>query len=210
MTRREERAAVRTYRSASGRSRAIWSFLFATLLTTTAFAESGRGQDVIVPARDAGAEEPRPWSIGARAFGQFFGEAILGGGVDVGCSVIPNVAVGVQYTGFVADQGADPHYCVRCVFSGASALAYGEARYLPDLWLTPYSRFGAGLTYLKGQDGDSKPHQESNLGLLAEVGLEFHPGWLSVRAFVFQQFALASEFDERTFRGIGLQLGGRL
>lgn len=197
---------MRAFRSGFAEIVSLGGAVLMLLVTSTAF---GAGAPELASADDTESNEPGPWSVAVRAF-KPFGDAILGGGLDVAHSVVPRLAVGAQYTWFVADQGADPQYCTSCVYNGASAFAFAEGRHWPELWLTPYARLGAGVTYLTGQDAESKPQHEYNLGILTEVGLEFHPEWFSLRAFLFQHFAVASEFDESSLSGVGVQLGARL
>lgn len=155
--------------------------------------------------------QPFPWSVGARVFYlPAAGVAGLGAGLDLALSVLPNVAVGLQYLAFMVDHGADPHYCARCIRGGSSAFAFAEGRYWPQGWATPYARLGAGWSHLNGQRVEyDEGYTEVDVSLLAEAGLELHYRWVSCRALAFDHVILKTELDGDPLIGGGVQLGAR-
>jgi len=166
-----------------------------------------------VSREDAGTRtrEPYPWSAAARAMiVPTVGIGGLGVGLDASYSLIPNLAVGAQHVVFVADQGADPQYCERCIRSGSSTFAFAEARYWPEGWATPYARLGLGWSHLRGQRVEyEEGYTEDDLSLLGEVGLDLHYRWVSLRLFAFDHVITGSALDKDAFIGGGVQLGAR-
>lgn len=155
--------------------------------------------------------DPYPWSLAARAFvAPSAGMGGMGLGVDVAYSVIPLIAVGAQYVAFMVDQGADPHYCERCIRSGSSTFAFGELRVWAHGWATPYARLGAGMSHLLGQrEALEEGYTENNLSSLAELGVDLHYRMASLRLFAFDHAFAESKLNADSFQGGGAQLGVR-
>jgi|GEM_PF-3418632 len=190
----------------------LLTICFALALSHTTLAEpseidGGRASSAATRA----SAETRPFSIGARAaLVPTVGVAGFVLGLDAAYSVIPNLAVGAQYLAFDVDQGADPQYCRRCIHSGNSSFVFAEGRLWPHTWVTPYARFGGGLSHLKGQRFEhDEGYTENDFTLLAEAGLELHYGPASLRMFAFDHEITGSLLDEGAFRGFGAQLGVR-
>lgn len=163
------------------------------------------------PSGGPRATEPYPWSVGARGFWvPTLGIAGMGIGFDGTYSVFPELAFGAQHLRSVVDQF---EHCSRCIHSGQTTLAFGELRFFPRSWITPYARLGAGLSHLRGERdglGLEATDLENDLTVLGEIGAEFHYRWASLRVYGFDLGIVGSELDEDRFAGYGLQLGVRL
>lgn len=176
-------------------------------------AESPPSRDHIEASSSATTPaETYPLSVGARSFiAPGFGIGALGVGFDAAYSVIPELALGAQHLEYLVDQGADPHYCERCVRSGRTTLAFAEGRLLPASLITPYARLGLGLSHVTGQlVALEEGYVENNFSLAGELGIELHYRWAAIRAFAFDVVSPGTELDEDAFVGYGVQLGARL
>lgn len=190
---------------------------FASLLIASAF---------VIPARPALADmgplderpqaaaverEPYPFSVGLRSFiAPGLGITGMGAGLDVAYSVRPELALAAQHLQFVVDQGADPHYCARCIRSGNATLASAEGRLWSSAVVTPYARAGVGFAHLRGQRFEyDRDYVENDAVLGGEIGVDLHYRWASLRLFGFHLAMLGTELDSDPFTGAGAQIGGR-
>lgn len=154
--------------------------------------------------------DPYPVSAGVRAFLGNYGIGSMGVGLDAAYSLSRSFAVGALYTHFVADRGADPHYCGPCARGGGFALIFAEGRYWPEGWATPYARLGAGIAHLHGQRVPMvEGYTEIDPAVGAEAGLDLHYRFASLRLFGFADVAAGSKLEKTPFMGAGTQLGAR-
>jgi hypothetical protein len=121
-----------------------------------------------------------------RAAGVAFGRNAFFLGFDFSYSPLRWSAFGLEAELAVADNGADPHYCVGCMRSGSSWRAFGEIRPFDDGYVFPFARLSAGL-YDMEIIGKSRRWMGPAFGAAAGVEGRLRPVYLRVIAFATAQ-----------------------
>jgi len=155
-------------------------------------------------APESSDDSPR-LSFGARAFVAPGAARVgaYGAGLDAMVYLLPEFGLGASANHLRLDQGDTGG---GCCYNGSGNLFFlnVEGRLLPELWLSPYARLGAGAAAMD-RHWSPGPQSVTSAAFQSELGLDLHAYGLSARAFA--GFTSVDDTYQPAFLSYGVQLG---